>query len=411
MSPRWRPFYSAGALLATLILFIGVTESHRELPAAARTSAFFDAFDGDPPAPQPWKSAAWDLTVHSRDRDTWTAPSAMHAQHGPDCSPPPEVHEISTYEDAVYVCRDHLMTAIRGDGYAAIYLTPNHMMDFSAGEAVLRFDMSTLRTSDGDWIELWVTPFEDNLQAPLDEWLPDLNGIPRNAIHVRMENVGRESAFKAFVVREFAAEPLAGSATGYERLLTPSATNRDTFEVRLSQTRVAFGMPGYGHWWVDTQIPALGWTTGVVQFGHHSYNPTRRAGGHISDRPNSGTANTWHWDNVFISPAVPFSLLHADRRFVDRTTPAEVAFSSPAPPGSYLRFAGIGDGLELSIDGGASWEPAVRQAQTKAADEHFKSYWTPLPAGVHRVLLRGKDGWFGPWMARDISTWSRAAPE
>ena len=58
------------------------------------------------------------------------------------------------------------------------------------------------------------------------------------------------------------------------------------------------------------------------------------------------------------------------------------------------------------FDGGETWTPAVRQALLKAADEHFKSYWTPIPAGVDRVLIRGADGWFGPWMVRDISIWA-----
>jgi hypothetical protein len=225
-----------------------------------------------------------------------------------------------------------------------------------------------------------------------------------------MEDVAKGTAFRASIVRDFVPEALAETAVGYERFLTPSATQRDTFELRLAPTHLMFGMPGYGHWWTNTQIPALSWTTGIVQLGHHSYNPTRRSGGHLDRGPNSGTANTWHWDNVSIFPAIPFSMLQADRRFVDGASPAEVTFGSPAPAGGYLRFAGIGEDLEFSADGGVTWQPAVRQAQTKAAAEHFKSYWTPIPAGLDRVLLRGNDGWFGPWMARDIACWLTSPP-
>ena len=39
------------------------------------------------------------------------------------------------------------MTSINASGYGVIYLTPDQMVDFSAGEAVVRFDMSTFRTS------------------------------------------------------------------------------------------------------------------------------------------------------------------------------------------------------------------------------------------------------------------------
>ena len=70
-----------------------------------------------------------------------------------------------------------------------------------------------------------------------------------------------------------------------------------------------FGMPAYSLAWVDTALPDLGWAQGVVQFGHHSYNPTKEC-------PDC-TPNTWHWDNVTIDPAVPFNITRGDRRYVD----------------------------------------------------------------------------------------------
>jgi hypothetical protein len=377
-----------------------------QLSPPAQPSAFFESFDGNPAAPASWRPENWDVTVHSRDRDTWQRLDAMQAHHGPDCTPPPAAHEMSAYEDAVFLCRDHVMTAIRGDGYAAIYLTPNQLLDFSNREAVLRFDMATLRTSDRDWIDIWVTPFEDVLQAPLDDWLPDLNGVPRNAVHVRMDTIAGQTAFKAFVVRDFAIESLPGSVQGYEGFLTPSAVNRDVFELRLSRTHLSFAMPAFDRRWIDADVPPLSWASGVVQLGHHSYSPTRGFGGNVSEAPGSGSANTWHWDNVSMSPATPFTMLRADGRFVDATTPAEVIFPSPSPPASHLRFMGIGNDLEVSVDNGETWQPARLQMQTKGAEEHFKSYWTPIPAGVSSVLLRGTDGWFGPWMVRDISIWA-----
>lgn len=392
--------------LALVVAFLEPQGSLVTLPAAAQPNAFFDPLDGTPSAPQPWRPANWDVTVHSRDRDTWKSLNPMQAQHGADCAPPPAVHEMSAYEDAVFLCRDHLMTAIRGDGYGAIYLTPNHMLDFSAEEAVLRFDMSTLRTSDRDWVDIWITPFADNLQAPLDDWLPDLNGVPRNAVHVRMDDIAGETVFRAFAVRDFNPEPIPASSTGYERFLTPSAVQRDTFELRVSRTHLRFGMPELGYRWIDAPLPELPWTMGVVQLAHHSYSPTKGSGSNAGGGPGSGSANTWHWDNVSMAPARLFTLLRADRRFVDSTTTTAVWFPAAAPQSAYLRFAGIGEDLELSVDGGATWQPALRQAQMKAADEHFKSYWTPIPAGVDSVQFRGADGWFGAWMVRDISIWA-----
>src|SRR5262245_1897965 len=80
--------------------------------ALAQTAGFLATFDGQPSAPLAWRPADWDVQVHSRQEDTWKALEAMDAMHGPDCGPPPATHRVSAYADAVFVCRDHLMTSI-----------------------------------------------------------------------------------------------------------------------------------------------------------------------------------------------------------------------------------------------------------------------------------------------------------
>jgi len=370
--------------------------------ALAQPRAFLETFDDAPTSPRPWNPANWDVTVHSRDTGTWNRLQSMNAGHGADCSPPPEAHSVSSYEDAVFSCRNHVMTAINADGYGVIYLTPNHMVDFSAGEAVIRFDMSTQRHSDRDWVDLWITPFEDNLMAPLEDWLPDLNGEPRRAIHVRMDATNGGTMFRTRVICNFGGGCGGGSSNiSYESFLTPSAARRDTFELRISRRHIRFGMPTYNTWWQDIAVPDIGWTQGIVQLGHHSYTPNK--GSCLSG--GCGPA-TWHWDDVNISPAVPFTMLRADRRFVDPSSPEAVSFGAPAPANSFLRFAGIGSDLALSFDGGASWQPAQLQNQEKKQAEHFKSYWTPIPAGVSTVQISGRNWFAGRWRARDIAIWA-----
>jgi hypothetical protein len=73
------------------------------------------------------------------------------------------------------------MTAIAADGYGVIYLTPNQLVDFSVGEATVAFDVSTLRLSHRDWIDLWITPYADILQPPPKTGYPTLtvsHGMP-----------------------------------------------------------------------------------------------------------------------------------------------------------------------------------------------------------------------------------------
>ncbi|MCA9873788.1 MAG: hypothetical protein KC441_09035 [Anaerolineales bacterium] len=372
------------------------------LPAIVRGPGdFLATFDGDPPHPTPWEPADWDVTVHSRDVSTWDAINTMQAAHGPNCEPPPATHTISAYEDTVYQCKNHLMTAMNAAGYGLIYLTPNHLVDFSQGEAVVSFDVSTLRSSGRDWIDLWITPYEDNLQLTLQDFLPDLSGEPRNSIHIVMDF--NTSSFHVYTLRNFVLSEVPGTQSswvGYEDFLTPDARRRDTFKLYISENHIKFGMPDYNFWWVDTSIAPLGWNQGVVQFGHHSYNPAKFCSG--------CGPNTWHWDNIRIAPSVPFTILRADRRYVEKGTTATVHFPASAPANSHLRFAGIGNNLQVSFDGGSSWQPVQMQpARFDPADENFKSYWMPVPAGTTSVKFRGEDWWGGGWQVRDISIWSR----
>jgi hypothetical protein len=144
----------------------------------------------------------------------------------------------------------------------------------------------------------------------------------------------------------------------------------------------------------------LDWNQGIIQLGHHSYNP-------LKDCPLTCSPNTWHWDNVEIDPAVPFTIIRADRRFVDPTNPGPVLFPQPAPNGSNLRFSGIGGSIEISVDGGATWQAAVMQAQEEYHSDHYRTYWTPITAGTDSVMIRGSNWWGGKWMVRDISIWSK----
>ena len=71
--------------------------------------------------------------------------------------------------------------------------------------------------------------------------------------------------------------------------------------------------------------------------------------------------------------------------------------------------AGGSNNLEVSFDGGQSWQPAVEQAHTRPEDnEHFRSYWMPIPEGTATVQFRGENWGNGgnEWAARDITIWA-----
>ncbi len=382
-----------GALLALAVAFAAPAS------AGAGSTAFRFSPADSPASPRPFADPDWDVIVHSRDVATWPQPLPMLAEHGPDCSPPPATHPVQTYQDSVFVCRNHLMTAINGEGYGAIYLTPAHLLDFSAGPGTVRYQVSTERSSPRDWHDIWVSAFDDNLVLPL-YFLPDLQGPPRNAVHIQLSS---DDTFKATLFRDFKAFDLdRRDSTPYDRVLSPSANARTILELQLTRTRVRFGMPEHNLWWIDAAIPELPFNRGVVQFGHHSYNPTKAPGG----RPG-----TWHWSGFEISPSVPFGLLHGSLPAVNADTPKRVCFAGSAPEGAHLRFAGVGD-ISVSFDGGRTFTAAAPAAQVGPHGEGspqpalFASYWTPVPAGTTSVVVRGADWWGGPWWVRDPSIWS-----
>jgi hypothetical protein len=119
--------------------------------------------------------------------------------------------------------------------------------------------------------------------------------------------------------------------------------------------------------------------------------------------------NTWHWSNFSISTAVPFTLLRGDAQVVNAGTSGVVNFPAPAPGSAFLRFAAIGS-IDVSLDGGKTWQPARRQAQMFNVQEHFASYWMPVPAGTKSVNLRGHNFAVGPWYIRDVAIWSTGIP-
>jgi hypothetical protein len=367
---------------------------------------FLDTFDGSPGQPLSVCAAeGWDIQVHSRDAATWQQLEPIDAQHGDDCSAPPATHHLSgAYADAVFQCRDHIMTAINAGGYGVIYLTPDVLLDLSRGTGTVKFDLSTLRMSIRDWVDVWITPYDDNLTLPFDQGDVDLQGVPRTGIHVSMSSFNGETTFKCSRIDDFHESDIQGTPwDSIDQHLkaagrAPSATVRDTFELDLSRDHIKFWSPTITGWSAcDSALAQLPFDRAVVQFGHHSYNP---------GKDGSGVPATWHWDNVSIQPAQPFTLIKADRRFVDGDS-QPLTFESPAPANGMLRFSANGEAIEVSFDDGRSWSAARVQPAAESVDR-FQSYFTPVPAGTARIRIRGKDTANGPFFAQDFSIW--AAP-
>lgn len=379
------------------------------LPTGTGTpERFLETFDGSPTSPFRYVPSNWDMSRYVTDGFGF---EPMQAMHGADCSAPPATHLARTLADVVFQCKDHVMTAVYTRGYGQAVLTPNRLVDFTNGTAVVGFDVSTLRTAGRDWIDLWITPYSDHLQFPLDNGLPAASGAPRRAVQVEMVNIfgteGLDPKWTFFVGNVYRGyndtEIPQKSTKPYSSVLTPSATTRSRFELRISRTHVKFGMPDYNLWWIDSDIADLGWTQGVVQLGHHSYHPVEDSDC-LPCKPD-----TWHWDNVEINPAIPFTIIPADRMEVAKYQTNTARFARPAPAGSFLRFAAIFPPISVSFDNGKTWTRAlVKQPQRAPGNNDFTSFWTPVPQGTTTVRFKSSSPY--EWTVRDISIWSLAAP-
>jgi hypothetical protein len=359
-------------------------------PGPRNGGAFVENFDADPLSPQPWQPDNWDIQFHNRDFNFWASPEPVMGHNSATCGSAPAHHAISTWRDSTYVCLNHMMTAIKGTLYGAIYLTPPAMVDFAA-EGTISWQNSTLLTSDRDWQDVWITPYAENLATPLYEWLPDLQGEPRTSVHVTRDFGG--PAWNINVVRNH-------QSTTVGRLQEPADLPRtqagvSTYEIRMTRTGLRFGIVER-NLWTTVGYADLGFTAGVVQFGHHSYTPEKNGGANV--------ANSWSWDSFRISPTRPLTITRATPRLV-QTNGASVTFA-PAPPNASLRFSGV---CAIEMNTGSGWQSVARQPEEKRSVEHFASYQVPIPAGTTSASFRfAGEGWYTgfPCAVKDAHVWS-----
>ena len=315
------------------------------------------------------------------------------------------------------------MTNLRADGYGLINIMPNQLVDISDGEATVRIDVSSLDRSaqNRDWWTMTLMPLNslNPLHAP--DWAPDVEGFAPNAIWIGMSFAnGMRYPFIEMTDANGNKHDLPGAYRGLEEFVTPSQVVRDTWEIRISKNRIRLGIKfPEGHpsgleefWWVDTQVDENGtplnipWDRAAVLMGHYVYN-SRKNGG--------GMENTWHWDNLYIEPAVPIEICVPDARYADANDPS-LRFDKAAPENSFMLFASpditrTAQDMEVSFDQGQSWQKPERLtgSATDLSDDWGVSYASlkiPVPTGTQEVTFRGTDSNWYKWMARDVYIFS-----
>ncbi len=427
-------------VLISIPVTVSVIRQNPQFISKAATS-FTETFDGTPSTPTPIQQtpsyANWDVHIHSRDYSTWADDglTSMEADHGTDCSGNPvpaqfPTHENHTYAGTVFNCNNHLMTAHGEGGYSLITLTPDQLVDFSQGCATVSWRMSTFESSTRDWVDFWIQPFATHKSLPVTN-APDLNGPSPNSLEVLLNG--------AWSVYEFDANKDGTQLSGYQTSLAdhllpklPDKARRDLVQINICPSAggnpgtLKVSMPEYNYTIYDG-THNLPFTQGTFQIAHHAYNPHKGenidgcAQGFQPCGLTNALQNTWHWDDINISPSVPFTLIHTTPRAVNYSGRdidiQRVTFASAVPNNAVLRFNAQAV-LSLKFEGQSTFT-AVNPVDTSTGLPHSTGdqYIVPAPAGSHYVDVQTDgtaliDGWYNcSWEcnARDFAIWSQTS--
>jgi hypothetical protein len=425
----------------------------------AQASGFIQTFDGTPATPAPYTNPNnWDIFVQgfTQSETGNTVPGGDPrggniAQHGPNCEAPgfpytaTNSHVMRTVADSVFICNGHLMTSPGLSGYGAIYMTPPAVADFSAGAATITWEMSTLRSSGRDWVDVVLTPWVQQSQMAYNN---NDQHIPPNNIHISLAGtnafIGTQRIGGGTQYGQGTDTPINGDGyTTWDQVfaaqnpaLVQSATRRDTFQITLSRTTISVCMPDYSYggqpafcWMRNAQLPqaldpAIWNNQASVQFDHRVYNAEKACIDNQVPPPADALDqfnidhsaygdrqcpnDTWHWSDFSIAPSVPFAITKSvPEDFELRSgNAATVNFQSPSVAGGYLTFVALSHtpDLAVSYDGGASWraphiQPSIAP-NNGASEENGEAIFDPMPAGVRSVVVRGSNGFWGSFGAQ-----------
>ena len=406
-----------------------------------QSGVFLDTFDGDPASPQPMtgKRDGWFLSPIVQGPKGWdNTLTPMTAQHGTDCAPPPATRQIDgNLDGTVFQCKNHIMTAMNpksaGTANSLTNMQPEQMLDLSSGNGAVKIDVSTKSPTPGSWWEIWFTPKSDWLLHPSDHWF-HMVGAPKRAMKVSINDFSTDKRLQVEGYDNYQIAPnqqVFGDSENWQGTSITSKVSiddrsRDTYEVIIRDDRfvdifITDRNTETRDFVRTVEMPAgfLGDDV-VVQFLDANYEPdlNGKVGcSSAADCPQK-TPATWHWDNAFIFPAKPYTIIQSNQYVKNggyvggNNQPQSVNFPEPAPAGSKLAFVGqaVNNNFDISWDGGNTWvDPVMKRPANDPSGVgvaggayDFNHFETPAPAGATSFQIRGQgstwstnyqDGW------------------
>jgi hypothetical protein len=351
-----------------------------------------------------------------------TAPNAS-ADHGPNCEPPAsdtslptlgvDTHTVTTIDQSVYVCHDHVMSALAGPGYAQASFMPPALADWADGPVTLTWSVSTFIGSDRGWWEAWLTPKSDQLELPASNQGDQVQGTPKSAIMLQECGLGAQGlqgqhGICGAVIVNGVQHNLPVLAKSVESVLTPSRQTRTQYQAVISATHITVSLPATHTVLLDSAA-TIPFTQAIVQLTDEEYDPLKSdACGPPADQAKLGgkcALNTFHWSDLGISNAIPFDVSHPSARFMGPGHTAANVFASPSVAGSLLAFHWIANGMSVSFDGGATFTKAPIQATENGSGGScgVNQSLMPIPAGATSFILKASNNCYGdPWIASDF---------
>lgn len=295
------------AALAALMVFAATA-------AAAPPWAFEETFDHDPTAPSTeLLPETFDYTAthrtHPRSPDG-TEPDGSYgsfpADHGADCSPPPNQHTVTTGhrstsrdpDKSFFVCKNHMMSSMgHVEGYSVSAFWPRQEFDFSDG-GTLEWEVNINDGHFRSWQEVMIVPRDGVHLAPAQDFFPIDETYPARRLLFQIDPQTRRWMHAGNV--EPPAAPLAEAEQDQWRFPfvhggDPALDDRKvrrTNRVTIRGNTVTWGLETADGTFdnITMTVPGgLPFTRGVVLFKTHAYTP---------EKDDNLNVYTYHWDNI-----------------------------------------------------------------------------------------------------------------
>lgn len=225
-----------------------------------------------------------------RGEATWRADHAHEGahSHGPDCGPPdtPRIIDKVDRSDAIYVCREHLMTSMGDvDSYSVVWFAPDQTF---TGVREVCWSVNVTDLGSRQWWEVVVAPVgAPDLSAY--PWLEAANLPPHPADGVvgiftdrGALEINTERDWKTLGEWRDPDDPARRSVqTRRRHCLTDDRNGTITFsQERADGSFYRFSAPG-----------AFPRGESKVVFKDHNYTP---------DKDGRPMSYTWHWDDIVV---------------------------------------------------------------------------------------------------------------